>query len=272
MRAALEATGTDLVLERWERRPHQLAEAIAELRGPDVAGALVAAPHKEKAAALVHALSPDARTAGAVNVIVRDGAKLRGHNTDVDGVRHGLAALLPRVQSRWPREAVVLGAGGGARAAVAVLVSAGFQHIAVFNRHLHRAEALVAHFARSTRHMELRVRPWHETILEVELSRAGLLVNASGIGVEEADSAIREELLPEGLYVLDLVLDHAATPLMSAAKARGGTAANGEATLLAASEATFRMLTGQEPPAAVMRSALATELGVPEDHLAVVGD
>lgn len=272
MRAALEAAGTDLVLERWERRPHQLADAIAELRRPDFAGALVGAPHKEKAATLVNALSPDARTAGAVNLIARDGAKLRGHNTDVDGVRQGLAALLPRVQGRWPREAVVLGAGGGARAAVAVLVSAGFQHIAVFNRHLHRAEALVAHFARSTRHMELRVRPWHETILEVELSRAGLLVNASGIGVEEGDTALADELLPDGLYVLDLVLDHAATPLMRAAKARGGTVANGQATLLAASEATFRLLTEQDPPPGVMRNALAEELGVPEDRLAVVGD
>ena len=86
-----------------------------------------------------------------MNIIVRDGAKLRGHNTDVDGVRAGLAAILPKVQGKWPRPAIVLGAGGGARAVVAVLIGSGVQRIAVFNRHLHKAEAVVAHLSRSAR-------------------------------------------------------------------------------------------------------------------------
>jgi shikimate dehydrogenase len=272
-RAALQAAGADLHLERWERRPHQLADAIAALHDAEFAGALVVAPHKERAATLVHALSEDAKATGAVNLIVRDGAKLRGHNTDVDGLRAGLTALLPKVHGKWPRAAVVLGAGGGARAAVAVLVGSGFQHVALFNRHLHRAEAVVGHFARVTRHMELRARPWHETIMEAELAKAGLLIDASGIGAEEGASPVPDELLPDGLFVLDLVLDQAATPLMRAAKERGGTVANGRASLLASSAATFRLLTGSEPSADVMRAALDTELGLPEEGgAAVVGD
>ena len=83
-----------------------------------------------------------------MNVFVRVDDRLRGHNTDADGVRAGLAAILPRVKGKWPRNAVVLGAGGGARAVVAVLIGSGFQHVAVLNRHLHKAEALVAHFSR----------------------------------------------------------------------------------------------------------------------------
>ena len=271
-RAALEAAGVDLQLERWERRPHQLADAFDELRDGPFAGALVMAPHKERAATLVSALSDDAKATGAVNLVVRDGTKLRGHNTDVDGLRAGLIALLPKVQGKWPRGAVVLGAGGGARAAVAVLVGNGFQHVAVFNRHLHRAEAVVNHFARMSRHMELRARPWHETIMEAELARAGLLVDASGIGAEEEESPIPADLLPEGLYVLDLVLERAATPLMRAAKDRGGTTANGEASFLASSAATFRLLTGTDVSPDVMRSALDAELGLPEEGAAVVGD
>jgi shikimate dehydrogenase len=271
-RAALEAAGVDLQLERWERRAHLLAEAIEELRDPAFAGALVLAPHKERAAGLVNALSEDAKATGAVNLIVRDGSKLRGHNTDVDGLRAGLAALLPRVQAKWPRAAVVLGAGGGARAAVAVLVGTGFQRIALFNRHLHRAEAVVSHFARMTRHMELRARPWHETIMEAELAKAGLLIDASGIGAEEGASPIPAELLPENLYVLDLVLDRSATPLMRDAKERGGTVTNGRASFLASSSATFRLLTGGDPSPDVMRAALEAELGLPEEGAAVVGD
>ena len=273
LRAAFQELGAGLVIEAMERRPHQLAEALAAVRADEAfAGALIAAPHKEKASQLCDALSDDARVSGAVNVIVRAEGRLRGHNTDVDGVRAGLEAILPRVKGKWPRNAVVLGAGGGARAVVAVLIGAGFQHIAVLNRHLHRAEALVGHFARIARHLELRARPWHDAIIEAELSRAELLVNASGIGGDADDSKIGPDLIPEDRYVLDLVLHHDETPLMAAARERGGTVANGQAAFIAGCSNTVRLLTGATPSAEVLRSALAAELGVPDEALAVVGD
>jgi shikimate dehydrogenase len=271
--AAFEAVGLEIGIERWERRPHELAHAIEGLRDADFAGALIAAPHKERAATLVNSLSADARTTGAVNLIVREGLRLRGHNTDVDGVRAGLAALLPTAQGKWPRQALVLGAGGGARAVVGVLIGAGLLRITVFNRHLHRAEQMVAHFTKGAHHMELRALPWHETILEAELSRAKLLVNASGIGVEEGASPIPAELLPAELHLLDLVLNHATTPLMEEVRTRGGIVANGQASFLAGSGATFELIAGRDAPEEVMRSALATELGLPEEGVAaVVGD
>ncbi len=273
LRAGLAEVGSAVEIERWERRPHQLADALAEVRSDAAfAGAIVASPHKEKAPPLSDALSDDARISGAVNVYVRDDARLRGHNTDVDGIREGLIALLPRVKGKWPRNAVVLGAGGGARAVVAVLIGSGFQHVAVLNRHLHRAEALVAHFSRSARHMELRARPWHDAIIEAELARAEVLVNASGIGVEDGESPIPAELLPPDRYVLDLVLNRASTPLMDQARDSGGTVANGQAAFLRASAETVRLLTGTSPTIDGLRAALASELGVPEEALAVVGD
>jgi shikimate dehydrogenase len=273
LRAAFEAGGNAIEIERWERRPHQLADALKEVRaGDDFVGALIASPHKEKAPPLSDWLSDDARVSGAVNVFARVEGRLRGYNSDADGVRAGLTALLPRVKGKWPRNAVVLGAGGGARAVVAVLIGSNFQHVAVLNRHLHRAEALVAHFSRTARHMELRARPWHDAIIEAELSRAELLVNASGIGVEEGESPIPADLMPDDRFVLDLVLNRSSTPLMEQAKAQGGTVANGQAAFLRASSETIRLLTGTAPAAETLRSALATELGVPEEALAVVGD
>ena len=270
-RAAIEAASLPVQVERWERRPHQLAAAIEELRGGDFIGALVAQPHKEKAAGLVNALSDDAKHTGAVNVIVRDGKRLRGFNTDVDGLRAGLNGVLPKFQAKWPRHAVVLGAGGGARAAVSVLISAGLLRIAVFNRHLHRAEALVAHFARHARHMDLRALPWHEAILEAELAKAGLVVNASGIGQEAGSSPLPADLLSPGLAVLDLVLQRE-TPLIVATRERGGTAANGEASFLAASAAAFATLTGSTASAKVMSAALREDLRQAEEGASVVGD
>ena len=270
--AAIQAAGLPLAIERWEKRPHLLPDVVAQLRRDEFAGALVEAPHKEKVATLVDALSDDARSAGAVNLVVRDGDQLRGHNTDVDGVRAGLRSLISADEAAWPQGAVLLGAGGGARAVVTVLLGSGVQHVSVFNRHLHRAEAVVAHFARAARRTELRARPWHETIMEADLAKAQLVVNGSGIGVEEGQSPIPAELLPDGLFVLDLVLNHDVTPLMRDAEARSGTVANGQRSFLAASAATFQLITGQEAPAEVMRSALATDLGLPVDRVAVVGD
>jgi shikimate dehydrogenase len=167
---------------------------------------------------------------------------------------------------------VVLGAGGGARAVVAVLIGANFQHIAVLNRHLHKAEALVAHFARSAKHMELRARPWHDAIIEAELSRAELLVNASGIGLSDGESPIPTDLLPPDRFVLDLVLAPGATPLMQAATVQGGSAANGQAAFVASTAMTVRLLTGTAPPVDAIRTALAIEIGAPEERPAVVGD
>jgi shikimate dehydrogenase len=197
---------------------------------------------------------------------------MRGYNSDADGIRAGLVSILPRVKGKWPRNAVVLGAGGGARAVVAVLIGSGFQHVVVLNRHLHRAEALVTHFSRAARHLELRARPWHDAIIEAELSRAELLVNASGIGMEEGESPIPANLLPPDRFVLDLVLNRVSTPLMEEAEGQGGTVANGQGAFLASTSATVRLLTGSAPAAETMRAALAVELGVPEEALAVVGD
>lgn len=273
LRDALADMGAPLEIERWERRPHQLADALREIRGDDAfAGVLVAPPHKEKAPPLSDALSDDARISGAVNVFVRDAGRLRGHNTDADGIRAGLVSILPRVKGKWPRNAVVLGAGGGARAVVAVLIGSGFQRVAVLNRHLHRAEALVAHFSRTARHMDLRARPWHDAIIEAELGRAELLVNASGIGAEEDDSSIAGDLLPPDRFVLDLVLTRGSTPLMDAAMAQGGTVTNGQAAFLRATSETINLLTGSQPAASLLESALALQLGVPDEALADLGN
>ena len=270
MEAALRAADSPIVTERWERKPHQLAEAIEELKGEDFAGALIAAPHKERAAALADALSDQAKISGAANLLLEDRGGLRGHNSDLPAMRAGLEAILPRAQGNWPRQAMILGAGGAARAVVAVLLGSGFQRIVVFNRHLHRAEALVAHFARSARHMELRAMPWHEAIMESELSRIPLIVNASGIGVQEGDSPIPADLLPNDGFLLDLVLD--STPLMRDMEERGGAVANGQLSFLHSSAEAFQMLTGTDPPDEVMRQALAEDLGIPEERVAVVGD
>lgn len=252
--AAFDATGVDAAYELWDRAPIALPDAIAELRSGDVLGANITIPHKERVVPLIDRLTEEAQATGAVNTITREGRRLVGHNTDVPGFAAALDQLVGR--AKMPRQAVVLGAGGGARAVVYGLIRVGFLRIVVFNRHLHRAEGLVKHFGRSAAHMDLRAMPWHASIIESELARAKVLVNATSIGLTSDESPIPAEILTSDLLVLDLIYNR--TRLLRDAEAAGCTARDGETMLLHQGAAAFTLWTGQPAPLDVMAQALAT--------------
>jgi shikimate dehydrogenase len=251
--AALDAAGIDASYELWDRAPIALPAAIAEIRGDDFLGANVTVPHKERVVPLVDRLTEEAQATGAVNTITREGRRLVGHNTDVAGFEVTLDRLVGR--QKMPKQAVLLGAGGGARAVAYGLIRAGFQRIIVFNRHLHRAEALVKYFSRSAAHMELRAMPWHDSIIESELARTKVLVNATSIGLAGDVSPVPGGIIPGDLLVLDLI--YRQTPFLRAAEAAGSKVMDGETMLLHQGAAAFRLWTGQEPPLQVMADALA---------------
>lgn len=250
--AAFDELGIDATYELWDRRPIELADAVAELRTDAFLGANVTIPHKERVVPMVDRLTEEAHATGAVNTITKDGKKLVGHNTDVGGFKVALDKLVGR--QKMPRHAVVLGAGGGARAVVYGLITEGFQRIVIFNRHLHRAEGLVRHFGRSASHMELRAMPWHESVIEAELSKTKLLVNATAVGLNPAETPIPGELLPPDLLVLDLI--YGQTRLLKDAQSAGDTVLNGELMLLHQGAAAFTLWTGQPAPLELMQRKL----------------
>ena len=250
--AAFDHLGIDARYELWDRAPIELADAITELRGDEFLGANITIPHKERVVPMMDRLTDDAHVTGAVNTLTSEGMKLVGHNTDVPGFKVALDQLVGR--QKMPRQAVVLGAGGGARAVVYGLIREGFQRVIVFNRHLHRAEGMVKHFARSAAHMELRAMPWHESIIESELAKTKVLVNATSIGLVAGESPIPAEILPADLLVLDLI--YARTRLLADAAAAGCAVADGETMLLNQGAAAFTLWTGQPAPLEVMQAAL----------------
>jgi len=256
--AAFDAAGVPAIYELWDRAPLELADAIAELRSDDFLGANVTIPHKEKTVALVDRLTEEAHATGAVNTITREGKRLVGHNTDVPGFRVALETLVGK--QRMPRQAVVLGSGGGARAVVHGLVAEGFQRIVVFNRHLHRAEALVRFFARSAAHMELRAMPWHESIIEAELAKTKVLVNATSVGLHGDESPIPADLLSSDLLVMDLIYNPPRSRLLRDAAAAGCQVLSGEVMLLHQGAAAFSLWTGQAAPVELMHEKLAEGL------------
>jgi shikimate dehydrogenase len=256
--AAFDAAGIAVTYELWDRAPLELADAVAELRSDAFLGANVTIPHKEKTAALVDRLTEEAHATGAVNTITREGKRLVGHNTDVPGFRVALETLVGK--QRMPRQAVVLGSGGGARAVVHGLVGEGFQRIVVFNRHLHRAEALVRFFARSAAHMELRAMPWHESIIEAELAKTKVLVNATSVGLHGDESPFPAELIPPDLLVMDLIYNPPRSRLLRDAQAAGCQVLSGEVMLLHQGAAAFTLWTGLAAPVELMQEKLAAGL------------
>jgi shikimate dehydrogenase len=251
--AAFDELGIDATYELWDRAPIALADAITELRGDDFLGANVTIPHKERVVPMVEKLTEEAQATGAVNTLTREGKRLVGHNTDVAGFKVALDDLVGR--QKMPRQAVVLGAGGGARAIVYGLIREGFQRVIVFNRHLHRAEGLVKHFGRTASHMELRAMPWHESIIEAEVAKTKVLINATSIGLAADVSPVAAEVLHDDLLVLDLI--YAKTRLLQDAAAAGATTSDGETMLLHQGAAAFTLWTGQAAPLPLMQSKLA---------------
>jgi shikimate dehydrogenase len=251
--AAFDAVGIDARYELWDRAPIVLPEAIEEVRGGEFLGANITIPHKERVVPLIDKLTEEAQATGAVNTLTREGRRLVGHNTDVPGFVVALDKLVGR--QKMPRAAVVLGAGGGSRAVVYGLIRAGFQRIVVFNRHLHRAEGLVRYFAKSAAHMDLKAMPWHESIIESELAKTKVLINATSIGLNDDVSPVPAEVLTGDLLVLDLIYNR--TRLLRDAESAGAVALDGETMLLHQGAAAFALWTGQAAPLEVMGEALA---------------
>ncbi|HTK45371.1 MAG TPA: shikimate dehydrogenase [Patescibacteria group bacterium] len=251
--AAFDSVGIDARYELWDRAPIALADAIHEVRGDEFLGANVTIPHKERVVPMIDKLTEEAQQTGAVNTLTREGRRLVGHNTDVPGFVAALDKLVGR--QKMPRAAVVLGAGGGARAVVYGLIRAGFQRVIIFNRHLHRAEGLVKFFSRSAAHMDLKAMPWHESIIESELARTKVLVNATSIGLASDVSPVPAEVITPDLLVLDLIYNR--TRLLRDAEAAGAQAHDGETMLLHQGAAAFALWTGQQAPLEVMSQALA---------------
>jgi shikimate dehydrogenase len=252
--AAFDKAGIDARYELWDRAPIALPDAIAEVRGDGFLGANVTIPHKERVVPLIDKLTEEAQATGAVNTLTREGRRLVGHNTDVPGFVVALDKLVGR--QKMPRQAVILGAGGGSRAVVYGLIRAGFQRVVIFNRHLHRAEGLVKHFGKSASHMDLKAMPWHESIIESELAKTKVLINATSIGLNADVSPVPGEVLTGDLLVLDLIYKR--TRLLRDAESAGAMAMDGETILLHQGAAAFSLWTGSPAPLEVMAEALAS--------------
>jgi shikimate dehydrogenase len=219
--------------------PNEFGDFLARLGERGYVGANITIPHKEAALALTAA---DARASavGAANAIWRDDRVLKSTNTDVEGFLGNLDAAAPG-WDKGLKTAVVLGAGGSARAVVYGLIERGFGRVHVVNRTLERAEALRQRFGAA-------VRPASWSDADALLGEAGVLVNSTSLGMKgQPPLTIDVGLLPAGAVVTDLVYVPLATPLLTAARARGLATADGLGVLLHQAVRGFSLWFGVVP-------------------------
>jgi shikimate dehydrogenase len=218
--------------------PEQFDDFVETLRDHGYIGANVTVPHKEAALALT---APDerARAVGAANTLWYDDGALRSTNTDVEGFLANLDSATPG----WDRgleTAVVLGAGGGARAVLFALLLREVQRVYVINRTPARAEALQKQFG-----ARVRAAGWDETT--GLLGGAGLLVNTTTLGMVGQPPLEINLRCPASLVVADLVYDPLVTPLLAAARERGLRTADGLGMLLHQAVRGFELWFGVRP-------------------------
>jgi shikimate dehydrogenase len=220
-------------------RKEEFAAFIGTLAARGYVGANVTVPHKEAAFALSQ---PDerGRAVGAVNTVWLDGNVLRSTNTDVEGFLDNLDACAPH----WHRDAanaLVLGAGGAARAVICGLLLRGVDKIVIANRTASRAEALQKAFGK-----HVQVAAWAR--LEAELADTGLLVNTTTLGMHGQPAlALDLARLRRHATVADIVYVPVTTPLLAAAKARGLATADGLGMLLHQAVRGFALWFGNTP-------------------------
>jgi shikimate dehydrogenase len=235
--AAFHVVGLDWTYELLDVAPEAIPGAVARLREQDVAGANVTIPYKQMVMQHLDTLESEALRARAVNTIVNQGGRLSGSNTDVSAIRSAIAEV--GVEPRGAA-AVILGAGGSARAAAVALEGA---HLTFAVRRPDAAD------------VPGRVLAWDDPALAGEIRSADVLLNATPLGRRD-EMPLRPNVLPRAGVVIDLVYVKGGTPLVRKARSLGLRTADGWGILLAQGARSFELWTGRPAPVDAMRQTL----------------
>lgn len=252
----LKTYGLAGTYEAVDVAPADFPAFLHNLPKSDFAGGNVTIPHKEAAFAGVARRDEAAELTGAVNTLWLEDGTICGGNTDV----HGFAANLDQLAPQWRRSksAVVIGAGGAARAVIYALKHAGIGDIRIANRTVVRALELKDRFGSGIAAFGLDALP------EI-LSDAGLLVNTTSLGMH-AELPADPALLPDHAIVTDIVYVPLQTPLLEAAARRGLKTVDGLGMLLHQAAPAFARWFGVMPEVtAELRSLVVADIERPKE-------
>ena len=253
--AAFDHHALPVEYRAWPTHPDLLESKVSSLRSREYLGSNVTVPHKERVAGLVDRLDAAAAAMGAVNTIVRENGSLTGYNTDA----YGFITSLKEMGGFDPRgkRAVLLGAGGAARAAVFALAEEGVSSLVIANRTLERAKSLAADLGHTI--PDVAAVPLGGPGLEQAAADADLIVNSTSVGMQGGDagpvSPLRAALIPPSALVYDMVYNPARTPLLEEAADAGAACLGGLPMLVYQGAGAFERWTGLDAPVEVMFKA-----------------
>ena len=255
--AALHAAGLDYVYTALPVRADALASAVRGLRDAGIAGFNVTIPFKTEIIPLLDALSEDARRIQAVNTVVIEDGRMVGHNTDVAGF---LAGFAERGIALTGKNAVLIGAGGAARAALWGLLRSGVSSVAIGVRSVEKGAALAADF---TTDGDVRAVSFDDAAWIAACSDADIVVQTTPLGMTphtEEMPPVDAAMINPSAVVYDLIYTPAETRFLREARAQGCETINGETMLVAQGAEAFHLWAGVRPDMELMKRTLREEL------------
>lgn len=239
--AAFRALGLDARFLAFDVAPERLAEALSGARALGFRQLAISIPHKEAVMQHLDDIDQTARAIGAVNTVTREGERLVGANTDW----LGLVRALERHGELAGRRAVVLGAGGAARAAVFGLQQRGAR-VHVLNRSAEKARRLA-------RELGADGAGALGDLADIEYD---LLINATRVGLsDDTQSPVANTALRAGGIVFDTIYEPAETKLLRDARAAGAEAVGGKWMLVYQAAEQIRLWSGREVDPEILATA-----------------
>jgi shikimate dehydrogenase len=246
LNAAFAAAGLNWVYLAFPVPVGHGADAVKAVRHLGLAGLTVTMPHKADAAWACDELTPQARTLGVVNVITMlPGERVQGASTDGEGLLRSLADEGVTVAGR---RALVLGAGGAARAITLALGEAGAD-VTVAARRPAAADSVAG----------LVPGAISVSLADADPGTADIVLNATPVGMNGEDPVIAPDVLNPAQFVVDTIYHPMETPLLAACRARGVPCTNGLGMLVHQAALAFELWTGVDAPLAEMQAAAARD-------------
>lgn len=256
--AALRAAGLDYVYVALPASPYALDSVVYGLRDAGMVGFNVTIPFKTEIIDLMNELSEDARRILAVNtVVIHRDSRLVGHNTDVKGF---LAGFAEHGVALTGKRAVMIGAGGAARAALWGLLQSRVSSVVIGVRNPAKGAVLCKDFVADG---DVRALSFDDPSFTAALGAADIVVQTTPLGMAphvEEMPPVELAAMKSSAVVYDLIYTPAETHFLRAAAARGHETINGETMLVAQGAEAFFLWTGVRPDTALMKRVLREEL------------
>ena len=251
---ALKTHNINANYEIWDTPLSKLQNRIELLNQPNVLGANVTIPYKERVIPWLDSLSDEVKAIGAVNTIVNRNGQLHGENTDSKGFikdlteRHSITITNKNI--------LVLGAGGSSKAIIYGLLKNNCQSITIINRTLEKAEAIVNKFSKLG-NIKTKSSNFQQT---EDLSGFDIIINCTSFGMKhselEGKLPIPQHLVKQCEIFYDLVYNPPITPIIQEVQQYGGIGINGIGMLIEQAGLSFKLWTGLEAPINSMYSIL----------------